>query len=781
MLKQYFKSIIVLIILVGCGTDRPPKEETAPKAPPKAVSTTDAGIPEEELEPPPPPPSGRKVVAYRDGVKEEMREPQALAKGLTVVDLSNFWVPFIFSEKDTPDGVRLKNDFRPVFRKLANDWPYESQTVAAARKIVERHKSRVLAARMHTLREEGVSEEDIRERLGLPDPKESKGRDGGSKKEKDAGAEDKDKDKEDEDSFKGGLGEATNYLEVYGIPPSLSVLRKRALTEIDKPCFDDIDFDAIGRFDGFIAYKSKAVARAEAKKGRPFAKKMRREMERLGISDPLELTRHPNSKASGGLVRMAVRFEAMAESQKLLVCEGFYPKGEENNYWSGGLDWKTHQAFLAFERKNRIFGWGFFGKDTRYALSRTSKERLFDSFLRVISERIIDATGIIEDGSAVGPDGKKAVYKDKDGQDHDVRNLVAEFAAAALRHMDLGTPEKVVDFLKRNDDKAFDALFVALPLPQLPPYYHEEMDLFAVIDRGDVWYDYPYTEDGKRKSQPRKNMPTTSLYVKWNDQEIPLVSMNTTIGGWRTEQASDGYEYFKYKNSDVGLRVWKDIVAGPVWLPPDTTPRKDLVKDVIYRKRKITVPNYDEFGPWYASAYGLVAAFHVRRVERKSGAIAFFDNGIRSHGSVDYNSILRRFSHGCHRLYNHLAIRIFDFVLKHKDYTRVGQVPAGYSRKFTIPEEDAKEGDEGETFIININSKGYKYELKEPVPINVRSGRIRGKQKTPIEHYMPKPGVEYGPEAEFLPEAYRKKSDAGSGPPQSGDALPTPGTAAQTP
>jgi hypothetical protein len=170
------------------------------------------------------------------------------------------------------------------------------------------------------------------------------------------------------------------------------------------------------------------------------------------------------------------------------------------------------------------------------------------------------------------------------------------------------------------------------------------------------------------------------------------------------------------------------------------------------------VPNYDEMGPWYASAYGLVAAFHVRPVPRSKGNIDYFDNGIRSHGSVDYNSILRRYSHGCHRLYNHLAIRLFDFVLKHRRYTRVGDVPGGYSKKVAVE-------DEGE-FTVSLDTRGYKYELVTPVDVEVLRGRIRGKQTRPIETYMPKPDVEYGPDAKFLPPGYKPfGSDADAGTP----------------
>jgi len=189
---------------------------------------------------------------------------------------------------------------------------------------------------------------------------------------------------------------------------------------------------------------------------------------------------------------------------------------------------------------------------------------------------------------------------------------------------------------------------------------------------------------------------------------------------------------------------------------------------VTFRGRKVKVPNYDELGPWYASAYGLVAAFHVRQVERRNGSVDYIDNGIRSHGSVDYNSILRRFSHGCHRLYNHLAIRLFDFVLRHRPFVRVGQIPATFSHEVTVEEEEGEGGSKAETFTIELDSKGYKYDLVEPVPMDVETGRIRGRQRLPIEIYMPKPEETYGPDAQFLPPGFRLKpvpeADAGAPP-----------------
>ncbi|MBI4767005.1 MAG: hypothetical protein HY787_20860, partial [Deltaproteobacteria bacterium] len=35
----------------------------------------------------------------------------------------------------------------------------------------------------------------------------------------------------------------------------------------------------------------------------------------------------------------------------------------------------------------------------------------------------------------------------------------------------------------------------------VPEYYSDSMDLSVVIDRGDVWYDFPFDEKGRRLTQ----------------------------------------------------------------------------------------------------------------------------------------------------------------------------------------------------------------------------------------------------------------------------------------
>jgi hypothetical protein len=198
------------------------------------------------------------------------------------------------------------------------------------------------------------------------------------------------------------------------------------------------------------------------------------------------------------------------------------------------------------------------------------------------------------------------------------------------------------------------------------------------------------------------------------------------VGGWRSDNVG-GRLMWRYKNSPAGERVWSRIIASPVWLPPDSTPPRGLLTSAGGGRWEV---NYDETGPSYASAYGLVAAYHQLYSEDPDGNIRLGgDQGIRMHGSVDYMSIMRRHSHGCHRLHNHIAVRLMSFVLRHRPHTRRGQQELGFRRNI---EHD------GRSYPMAIDVGGYVFRLERPLPVNVLEGRVLGAQLTPIEHELPK-------------------------------------------
>lgn len=593
---------------------------------------------------------------------------RAEAQGLTVIDLSNDWTPFIFSEQTPGLEDAQKNRYRRIYLGLAND-----QLDGYGDKLPRWER---------------------------------------------------------------------NYLELYGIPPSLAVIFdewNRLDTEIE-PCLEQAGFDpsVFTRFSGVIEFK-KATQTRRVRSANAAASRLKKSMKKakLNFDDPADLeaaAEHPKTRSDYARWRpLQNEVDVIDHAQRRFRCEQLFTSGKgEGRFTPGVFDSETTHALAAFERKHDIMGWGHFKRDNLAMLARSPEESVHARLLRVIQERVVTSAGILEDGSAARWK-KDFTYKDESGREHPLRDLVDEFTNAAIEALDLGTPESAkaqLDRLAALGKGGFDNLLVAVRMPELPAYYGPNMQFETLIDRGDVWYDFPYDDLGERTAQPRQQYPHLTLWVNYNGQKIPLVHWRTTIGSWRNEVV-EGEVMLKYKNSDVGARVWKDIVAAPTWIPPTSTPPAELIKNRWRDGKFIRDVNYDEIGPGYRSAYGLVAAYHIRQTKDEDGnVLAELDNSIRTHGSVDYMSILRRYSHGCHRLYNMDAVRMFSFVLQHRDYRRLGQQPVGVSRAIELEEE---------SFVLKIDSRGYKYELVEPIPVTVTKGRVRGSQRVPIETYVPKP------------------------------------------
>jgi hypothetical protein len=452
-----------------------------------------------------------------------------------------------------------------------------------------------------------------------------------------------------------------NYLELYGIFPSLSVIRSRFLEDAAHAC----------------------------------------DQEKPG--------KHPK--------RNAPPPSAMSLAERRLACEGFLTPASRHR--AGKLDDPMRRAIRSFQQKHMIYEGHALQPRTKEAIERPLIANNHRSLMRSLRERVISAAGIIEDGTA----GAK------------VRNLADEFTDVAIKQLGLATPEEALAFFQRHPAADFAHLWAAVKLPALPDYYAQLMDLSIVIDRGDVWYDLPFDATGAYKPHARKKFPQFTLWVGQGANKILLAKWRTTIGGWRAEQAADGYEYFRYKGSDVGDRfVIRNVVSGPVWIAPESTPIRALVKSKSVRGKWQSVVNYDELGPGYLSAYGVVAGYIVTPPKGATGGD--FDNGVRLHGSSEYLSMYSAngFSHGCHRLPNHLAIRLYSFILRHRAMRIVGDQPMDFARQFL-------KGDDA--FEIRIASRGYSYRLDPPLPVEVLEGDIKGEVKSPILTYVPKPNTVY--------------------------------------
>jgi hypothetical protein len=534
------------------------------------------------------------------------------------------------------------------------------------------------------------------------------------------------------------------YLELYGILPTLTLLRTRFREAVSQDCASKVDLEPLSQYERLLPYVDNGKAQRDSSQFLSLERRLKQAMVKQGVDVPSKLDPSRLSAADKATLKQYEKIAPTAllirAAQARLACEGFYPP--KVAYTDGALDWATNDALALFERKHRVFGWGFLTHDSVEALKQPPLEGERQAVLRILTERGMHAGGFLEDGSpssSPAPAGanlkpdKPRTFLGADGKEHPVPNLEQELDDDVVKAFGLQTPESTLAWLESLGNLSGQKL-VAIEGPQAPEYYSSNMDLSVVIDRGDVWYEFPYDAKGSERFQPVLRRPTLTVYTEYLGQKIMLAKYGTTVGGWRTELV-DGVEMWKYKGSPVGPRVWRQIVAAPVWLAPPGTTVKTLLTRDFNSKTGYSI-NWHELGPSYASAYGLVAAYHSRFKEGEDGEVELQgDEGIRTHGSVDYMSIMDRHSHGCHRLHNHIAVRLMSFVLAHRPHKRVGETPVVY--KNTVNNNAETPPDDSE-YVIEIKKTGYAFQLERPVPVDVLAGHIVGRRRTPIATAVPK-------------------------------------------
>ena len=485
------------------------------------------------------------------------------------------------------------------------------------------------------------------------------------------------------------------YFELFGIFPSISVVRARLLDEERHACHAAVDSSPLHQLGRTLA---------------PWT--ATKESDRANVS------------------------RALAVAQQHLACEGLMGAAARDGVFDGA----TEAQLRTYQRRHMLPSPGTLDSETREALLTDSRELDFRTLLRVLRERVADGAGLIEDGSAAHSwEPVLGRFIDSSEYRRAMRAQPLENGAPDL--VDRATEAVAVALGWTSPESAARALAaapvpdrIAARLPPVPAYHAGSFLLRAEIDRGDVWTSYPLDADGRARPSPVKNRPTFVLYALTSDGEVPLVRWATTIGSWKAEKVDGESEVLRYKASPVGRRYWVDLVAAPAWFPPPTTPDRELVRR---RGDGSWGPDDDAIGPGYRSAYGLVALLHQQAVVAADGTTSFVDIEIRTHGSGNYRSILRGSSHGCHRLFNHLALRLGSFILAHADHARRGIIDQQYSRTIEW---------KGRVIKLRARSRGYRFELLPPIPVDVLPGRrVRSKAgPTPV---LPLPTEQAPPDA----------------------------------
>jgi hypothetical protein len=513
--------------------------------------------------------------------------------------------------------------------------------------------------------------------------------------------------------------------ELYGVVPALGIVRSRLADDTRHACHAAIDPAPILALDKTLSQDNKQDV-AVAEQSRVFlAAQFEKERVRRKLPDATPLAADPVWKDRyARWQKLDAQHTALVTAEQHLRCEGWLIDKDTD----GSFTWRTGNAIEMFQRRNFLLPTERLDPETRDAMQVPSKELDFRLALRILRERVVEATGIVEDGTAstgpqpvlgrmLDPEAMRSARGHEAPMENGAPDLVSAATEAAARQLGWTSPADVRTFL----DKHPTGVRVAIALPQVPAYYAPHMELTAEIDRGDVFYD----EQPPAFKRVVAHRPSIVLYVDDHGTKRPLVRWPTTIGGWADQRTPDGSLVQRWKESDVGPRVWRDIFAGPTWFAPKSTPDRELVKNMWNGHWAL---KNEEFGPGPHAAYGMVLIEHLQVIKLKDGTERLDDNGIGTHGSASVTSIVNGTSHGCHRLYNQLAVRLGDFLLRHRNHVVKGEQPEQY-RRFVRHND--------ELFKAKIDTRGFAYELTPPINVNVTKGNILSKRKVPPRDSAP--------------------------------------------
>lgn len=503
-------------------------------------------------------------------------------------------------------------------------------------------------------------------------------------------------------------GDIAKLGELLGVVPSLAVVRERIADDARHECHAGIDAAPIQRIDQPYGQEYQEVLEIADRERAMLATQLEGERAARGLPDLAALSAVPElAPAYAQWSKLEGLHQGIVAVQRHLVCEGLLSGSDAD----GRMTPRMASAVGLFQRRNFLMPREHLDAETREAFARDSREHDLRLALRILRERVADALGLIEDGTAgagpqpvlgrmLDPAAMRAASGGGGPLPDGAGDLVDPATDAAARRLGWTSPADVRSFLEHHRA----GVRVALALPERPAYHAAHMKLSAELDRGDIWYDEsPIARHIERR-------PALILYVDDGATRRPLIRWATTIGGWSDVQTASGDVEQRWKESPVGPRVWRRLYAAPSWLPPRATPDRDLVRSLGGDRWELKT---EVLGPGPRGAFGMMLLVH-------DGA-PLEDAGIGTHGSASVGSIADGNSHGCHRLYNQLAVRLGDFLLHHRDHVVKGDQPVRYRRIVNYHG----------TFVAHADTLGFLYELTPPIPISVLEGNIRSSRNVP--------------------------------------------------
>ncbi|MEO7092705.1 MAG: hypothetical protein ABI175_05610, partial [Polyangiales bacterium] len=191
------------------------------------------------------------------------------------------------------------------------------------------------------------------------------------------------------------LPDTEELAELYGVVPSLAIARTRLADEARHTCNAAIDPSPILALDKPYAQDHKAVIAASNATRAVLGKQLEAARVKRGLPDIAALATVPELAAQFKRWKTADDLHrGLVAAQQRLVCEHFL--GEKDA--DGSMTWRTSNAVELFQRRNFLMPNERLDAETREAMQLDSRELDFRLALRILRERVVDASGLIEDG-----------------------------------------------------------------------------------------------------------------------------------------------------------------------------------------------------------------------------------------------------------------------------------------------------------------------------------------------------------------------------------------------
>ena len=337
-----------------------------------------------------------------------------------------------------------------------------------------------------------------------------------------------------------------NYLELYGIFPSMSVLRARFVEDEQHPCHDQESADALDAVET-VTYVAPADLKQDERRLATIREELETARKKAHLADARRARRAAaRVRAQGEAARAARGREAGhgggREAPHLRGAAG--GKGKAHHQ-PGIYDDAMRLAVRRFQQKHMIYEANYLRRKTVDALARPLLDNDYDALVRALRERVVDAAGDRR--------GRLGV------EDAQPRRRVREGRAASS--CSSADAQAALAFFKRHPARRVQAAArrrsSCRRAPTTTPTTWTSRSSSIAATSGTTCRS---TTTGTTSRSRARSTRRSRCTRRSGGKLIALARWRTTIGGWRAEQASERLRVLPLQG--VGRRAARDPPRG---------------------------------------------------------------------------------------------------------------------------------------------------------------------------------------------------------------------------